>query len=133
MKGTQVLGESAKTIFAERLKALRKSSGLTQEQLAKAMNYSTKGSISFYENCDRAPDIEFLSHVSKFFDVSADYLIGLTDLKTADTGIQTACAVTGLPEEAINFLASMNGNSKCRFRSDLPETRSGIMIIVSGA
>lgn len=61
--------------FSKRLKALRESVGLNQSQLAEKLGVS-RGSISYYENGDRVPDIEFFYRVSKFFNVSLDFLIG---------------------------------------------------------
>ena len=52
--------------FAERLKYLRTNAKLTQEQLAEKLGVS-RGSISFYEKCDRVPDIVFLERVAMFF------------------------------------------------------------------
>ena len=42
--------------FAERLRDLREAAGLTQKQLADELGVS-RGSISYYENCERVPDI----------------------------------------------------------------------------
>lgn len=65
----------AMEFFPKRLKALREHVGLTQEQLAKKLGVS-RGSISYYENGDRIPDIEFLHTASEYFDVSYDFLLG---------------------------------------------------------
>ena len=64
--------------FSKRLKELREIAGLTQEQLAKELNVS-RGAISYYEKCERTPDIEFLESTSMFFDVPLDYLMGNTE------------------------------------------------------
>lgn len=65
-----------KQVFATRLKALRENMGLSQSELAAAIQVS-RGSISFYENGERTADIEILSRLCEFFGVSADYLLGL--------------------------------------------------------
>lgn len=91
-----------KQIFAKRLKFLREEAGLNQTQLAKALNVS-RGSISFYESCDRAPDIEFLSKLATFFDVSADWLIGRTEHSTID-GNETLAKDVGLSDDSIRIL-----------------------------
>lgn len=64
--------------FSKRLKELR--GNMSQEQLAKKLGVS-RGSISFYENGDRTPDILFLDSVSKYFEVSTDYLLGYSEAK----------------------------------------------------
>lgn len=66
--------------FQERLKKLREKEKLNQSELAEKLGVS-RGAISYYENGDRVPDIEFLYKTAAFFDVSADYLIGLSNAK----------------------------------------------------
>ena len=61
--------------FAQRLRGLREAAGLTQKELAERLKYS-RGSISYYENCDRVPDIEFLMTASEFFCVTPHFLLG---------------------------------------------------------
>ena len=68
--------------FAVKLKALREQSKLNQAELGEALGVS-RGSISFYENGERTPDIGFLKRVSAHFNVSADYLLGV-DKRTCD-------------------------------------------------
>lgn len=91
------------TLFSERLKALREKAGLNQSQLAEKLGVS-RGSISFYENGDRIPDIVFLHGVAELFQVSADWLIGLSDTKTVDADLKAVCEYTGLSEEAISYI-----------------------------
>lgn len=64
--------------FAERLKELRTEKNLTQVELAKATNLS-KSAISFWKSGERTPNINAIIVLAKFFEVSADYLIGLED------------------------------------------------------
>ena len=63
-------------LFKERLKELRVERKLSQEDLAKELNVSQR-SISSWETGFRQPDFETLERIAKFFDVTADYLIGL--------------------------------------------------------
>ena len=67
-------------MIGKRLKELRTSEGLTQQELAKILNVSSM-SISFYENEQRKPDSDFIISVSKYFGVSTDYLLGLINAK----------------------------------------------------
>jgi len=75
----------AMMIFGNRLKALREACGLTRKAFAEAMgvSYST---ISKYENDERFPDLELLRKFAMYFNVSADYLIGLTPIPSAIAG-----------------------------------------------
>lgn len=67
-------------IFANRLKELREEKGLSQTQIADALGVS-RGSISYYENGERTPDIGFLAQVKEYFTVELDYLLGYSDHK----------------------------------------------------
>lgn len=66
--------------FPERLKSLRLLIDLSQDELGKIFGLS-QVSISTYENGAREPDISTLIKYSKFFKVSIDYLLGLSDIK----------------------------------------------------
>lgn len=64
--------------FPKRLRSLRLSHKLTQEELGKKINV-TKVSVSGYENGNRVPDMETLQKIAEVFDVQVDYLLGRTD------------------------------------------------------
>ena len=59
--------------FAKRLKELRVSRGLTQEDLARELNL-VKSSISMYENGKRKPSFEVLEAIADYFNVNMDTL-----------------------------------------------------------
>lgn len=59
----------------ENLKKARKAKGLTAQELAKLLDYST-GTINKYEQGFYEPDIQTLLKLSKILDCSVDYLIG---------------------------------------------------------
>ena len=61
-----------------RLKMLRERENLTVRDLGKLTNISY-GSISMMENGDRSITEENLKIFAKFFNVSTDYLLGLSD------------------------------------------------------
>ncbi len=64
--------------FADRLKSLRKESGLTQDEFSKQTGIG-RSAVGMYEAGKRAPNYETLSKVARFFHVSTDYLLGRTD------------------------------------------------------
>ena len=90
--------------FAKRLKGLREAAGLTQQDLAEQLQYS-RGSISYYENCERVPDIVFLMTVSKFFDVGPHFLLGFSNNQTISN--EDIGARFGLTDTAIEILEGM--------------------------
>ena len=67
-------------MFSDRLKSLRHSQGLTQDDVAIAINVSRQ-SIGNYENLTVYPDLDTLVQIADFFNVSADYLLCRTDVK----------------------------------------------------
>lgn len=75
-----------KEIFAERVIELRREKGIGQAQLAERVGIS-KTSANLYESASRVPDIQVLARYAKELDVTADYLLGLTDNRTAENAI----------------------------------------------
>ena len=67
-------------MLGRRLKILREEKGLTQQQLADVINLSQQ-TIGHYE-VDRAkPDVDTLNKLTSFFQVSADYILGRTNIR----------------------------------------------------
>lgn len=64
--------------FAERLKELREEKNLTQYELSKHIGIST-ACINRWEKNLRIPNIDSIIILCKFFNCSADYLIGIED------------------------------------------------------
>ncbi|MBQ3571950.1 MAG: helix-turn-helix transcriptional regulator [Clostridia bacterium] len=65
-------------IMAERLRLLRHEKELDQNTLAKELQLSN-ASISYWENAKQEPSASALFKLASFFNVSVDYLLGLTD------------------------------------------------------
>ena len=62
----------------ERLKKLRKGSGVTQEQLANDLDVA-KSTIGMWENKKREPDLTMLGKIADYFKTSVDFLLGRSD------------------------------------------------------
>lgn len=67
--------------FSEKLQELRKSRGLTQEELAEAL-FVSRTAISKWESGRGYPSIDSLKEISKFFSVSIDDLLSGEKLVT---------------------------------------------------
>jgi len=65
-------------IFGERVLGLRKAKGLTQKELGEAVGLSYKA-ISTIESGSRGTSVEKLIELAVYFQVSTDYLLGITD------------------------------------------------------
>ncbi|MCL1884710.1 MAG: helix-turn-helix domain-containing protein [Defluviitaleaceae bacterium] len=63
-----------------KLKELREQKRLKQEGLAMKLSVS-QSTISAYEVGERAPDLETLISIANFFDVSIDYLVGISETR----------------------------------------------------
>ena len=66
--------------FADRLKELRSSKGLTQKALGELVGSSERG-IQSYELEARKPTLDVINKLADCFNVSTDYLLGRTDCK----------------------------------------------------
>ena len=65
-------------IFSERLRLLRKENRYTQNAMAEILGLKPRG-YQEYEYGNAYPTVPGLIQIAKFFDVSTDYLLGLTD------------------------------------------------------
>lgn len=66
-------------MFCVRLKALREDNDMSQEDLAKILNVS-RSALSNYETGFREPDLNLLIKIADYFNTSADYLLGRTNV-----------------------------------------------------
>jgi transcriptional regulator with XRE-family HTH domain len=64
--------------FQERFNEALKMSGKTQTQIAKAINVS-KQCVTDYKTGKSVPSLETLCLLCEFLDISADYLLGISD------------------------------------------------------
>ena len=80
----------------ENIKVLRLARGMNQVEFAKRLNV-TKQCVSNWENENILPSIEMLIRLSKVFNVTTDYLLGLNDVPRLD--------ITGLPTSFIAHLS----------------------------
>ena len=96
-------------VFGKRLKELRKANGYTIEEFAKLVGIS-RSSLGYYENTDRLPDVEVLARIADALNVSADYLIGRTNTAALKGKMKTVCELTGLSDEAAEYLAFLVKN-----------------------
>ncbi|MGN0441687.1 MAG: helix-turn-helix domain-containing protein [Acutalibacteraceae bacterium] len=92
------------TTFAERLTELREKSGKKRQEVADDLGIS-RASLEYYEKGKRKPDTDILFRIAKYFNASADYLIGLSDVPTTNKDLKFVCEYTGLSEKAVEELA----------------------------
>lgn len=95
--------------IAERIRWLRTSRGMEQEELASKINVTRK-TINVYEGEKNKKGIptDIIKEIAKVFDVTTDYLLGMTDLKSTSSDYKSIHKVTGLTDDAISVLEEYN-------------------------
>jgi len=88
-------------MIGERLLELRKDAGLTQDDLAAILNIN-KHSISSYERDKSEPPDAIKIAIAMYFQVSIDYLLGLTDNPSPSDKVQNVIRLPkAFPERSI--------------------------------
>lgn len=81
----------------------------THEEFAQEIGI-TRQTMGFYLRGERIPDSETLAQICTRRNVSADWLLGLSDVRSTDTQIRDICDYTGLSERTISVLHSESQN-----------------------
>lgn len=97
-------------MIGERLKILRIEAGLTQEEFGKPYNLR-KSTISQYESGDSRPDDELKIKIALDYDVSIDWLLGLTDIRNRNY-------IDELPKEAVDEISRFVEYIKFKYKNE---------------
>lgn len=84
--------------FGEKLRKLRVSQKLTQQQLADRIGVA-KSVVSYYESGDRYPSYDVLVRIARIFHTTTDYLLDVSRDNVID--------VTGLSDEDIAVIRTV--------------------------
>ena len=104
-------------MIGERLADLRRDAGLTQDQLAAALNIN-KHSISAYEREKNEPSDDIKMQIAHYFGVSVDYLVGMTnDPRPHEPNNNILRLPRNFPPAALASLADYVEFLKERYRS----------------
>ena len=85
-------------MLSEKIYEVRLSFGWTQVQLAQKLGV-TKQTVSNWENDNIQPSIDMLVKLSKTFNVTTDYLLGLTPANSIN--------VDGLPRDFVSHIVQL--------------------------
>lgn len=88
--------------LSEKLEDLIAKKGKKASVIAGEMEIS-ESMISKYRN-DKQPTLDSLVKLAKYFNVSTDYLLGLTDAPSADVKARAVEEYTGLSAESVEYL-----------------------------
>ena len=83
-------------MFGERLKTLRISKGLSQDELGKRLGVR-KQTVSNWEIENATPSLDMFENIAKFFDTTPNYLLGYE--------VYVGLDVTGLDVKEVEHLA----------------------------
>jgi len=75
-----------------------------QKELAELLGISQTMVSALKKGKVQSPGADILFNIAKHFNVSADYLLGLSDVPSVDTDLKAVCDYTGLSQEALEFI-----------------------------
>lgn len=82
------MGNDNLQIFADRLRLFRKQIGATQKEFVQGLSI-TPSALSSYEKNNINPSIATVKEIAEKYNLSIDWLVGLTDDESNDKEIQT--------------------------------------------
>jgi len=85
-------------MMAEKIRVLRAERNLSQSELAKRLGLSRNG-VNSWEQSLSAPSLTYLVELAKFFHVTTDYLLGLSE--------RTSIDVVGLSDEDVALISDI--------------------------
>ena len=116
--------------LGKKINQLRDEHKETQPQLQKVMGLAHRETINQWESGERKVKAEYLVKLSKHYNVSVDWLLGLSKYKTIKASVKSATKTTGLDENAVRRMAleALTGEKSPMLQALdlLLTTRSGI-------
>lgn len=110
--------ETEKYPFPSRLYKLMKETQTTQRELALAIGVRPQ-TVSLYVQGQSFPDVNGLARIANYFSISADYLIGNSEMPNTDLTMQDIHKITGLSAGAICKLQNIYGKNRKTAFSDI--------------
>lgn len=107
MRKVSVFPEHLKGLVKEKKEQAKEHGRLSDSAIAEEIGKSVP-SLRAYMRGEQTPDFETLIRIADYFDVSIDYLLGKTEIHSADVGLVGICNATGLSEAAVLKLLRMN-------------------------
>lgn len=94
-----------------RLGKLRAESNQTQQEVADALGVKRE-TVNQWESGTRQIKADAVMSLAEHFSVSADYILGLTNVQTTDPDTRQICAYTGLSEIAVERLHNLHNRKE---------------------
>lgn len=93
--------------LSQRIRSLRVDSNLTQEEFGKIFRI-VKSTVSLYESGKSVPNDQIKTEICRYFGVSMDYLVGLTDDPTPRPEAAAPPAPDPVIQEALSYLEGLS-------------------------
>lgn len=108
-----------KIVIGTRINSLLAQHNFKQKELAAYLDV-TDNTISYFCCGKRMPSVEQIIQIAEFFNVSADYILGVSDVASTDVELNSVCNYTGLSETNCMKLKRMNEIAKglCEFEDE---------------
>ena len=114
--------ENLVNLFTKRMKQLRLEKGakenkeLTQVAVSEALGIHVN-TIRSYESStlNQIAKIEQLMKIKNYYNVSYEYLLGETDIKSSNSSMQFICDETNLDEDSIQYLKTLDKDDELIF------------------
>lgn len=91
----------------EKIRYLRLKNNLTSKELSKALNIS-ESSMSLYESGKRKPGIDFVIKAADYFNVTTDFLLGVSDNPSINPKENLRADFSVILEKLVSLLSSQN-------------------------
>lgn len=104
--------------FKEKINVLYREQKLSASALAREIHISP-AAMNFYLSGERRPDIETLSKICTYFNCSADWLLGLSDVRSSSSDVQAAVKSLGIDEAFIKETTKLDEHSRLTLYSFL--------------
>ena len=91
----------------DRIKQLRNEQGMTMDMMAYDMSQRfginiSKGLISKWEKGINDPSLEYAKYLAMYFNVSLDFLIGLTEIRTPSRILAYSRGIKSIKKEGVD-------------------------------
>ena len=114
------MSSKASLTFGERLEDLIEDKKTTKKEVAALLGVQPSRITALINREDTYPNSVQIIKLCRFFDVSSDYLLGLSDVKKLDTSTAAACNATGLSEQAAGIMKLFKEMGKSEHKEEKP-------------